>query len=1192
MVSLEKKEFVCTCTTTQHKTTVMTTSADELKAEGNAHFQGGRFDEAIASYRSALDALNRDDDSSTAAADDPLLKPTILANLALVHLKRGRGDAADAAGCIAACDEAVECLDSISPSSKVVSAEKRAQLRCKALYRRARGRVAASTTSTGAGDNNNGTEDEGSATSSLNAAARDLLDVLQIDPGNTEAAALLAWVRERYGTSKRESGSDMAKALAGVLVVSSATPSGGDGEETNADIDKAVDRSLKMIMGLLTRDVASAAMELGRRGGVSKLMEVAANASQRGGGGQRRRQYYVYKLQHRVLALHALSAACSHGPFVRRYACPNALQQEELAHLISESCGGCAAVGSAGTNAAATDDRPQQVAVAAIALFLRLVVHLDHTDEKMAQPSAHDVNGPSVCRALVAGLSAPPSEDSTTCHRAAIDLLSAWTASDRDALASAAEASDVYLESAATGGSSKQSNRLSEAQMTNLKPKEFAQYKKKMYEIHKHNQERARENAILFCDMETGGLTALLDCAVSTNDHSLRREIGGAIGRLVASFEEDEDVMKLVGPLLGYTGSIPSSTEGEGQATGTSSDMLTIEEINDEEEESKETDVEASSSDGPLVLEKKRGQLVSALLLGKGEIGVWAFKSGWADGRGVTQLEGLVLSGDPTSMSIASEIISAAASVEKGRPLLTTIVEKGCIETLLACDNREVRSGAASAIAKLGLANKDLSSDEGEVFGLLQIAAELVTGTAEDDKQLIRKTNKIKSGSGSTSSSSSPSDTTAIDRGIEVLSYLCSKTNIKEEIAHGFKAQSAATSILERLVELASAPDAGETHSAYGLATIFSLIAVSNQTLRDEAFAKADITSEQYDQLQALGKTEEEKELDKKHQDLDPKDAVSSRIVRMANANVPRAMVKLTEGSSEATKEMLVIGMNRMAVDQTVRGFMIQQGCLSACLKVEKSESPSDVEKKTWHQARHCVAKLLVTTNPGLLTVSQRMGSIGPLIQLIHDHESTDLSRFEALMAITNLVSLDEETKDKVIAEKGIARLGYAMFSDHEMVRRAATEAMSNLIPHPEMMKYLTDPENIRLWVAFAREFDENLECSRAAIGCLAMASQDPAIAEVLAASAHFEEMATSLLECGNLELMHRVLVCLLNMSDHGDKCKEAVISSGCGVFCLAYVQSYQDGTMASGLNFNEQEKGLLLVTVDLAKEISKLCEK
>ena len=36
-------------------------SADELKARGNAHFQKGQLDEAIASYRSALDALGGGD---------------------------------------------------------------------------------------------------------------------------------------------------------------------------------------------------------------------------------------------------------------------------------------------------------------------------------------------------------------------------------------------------------------------------------------------------------------------------------------------------------------------------------------------------------------------------------------------------------------------------------------------------------------------------------------------------------------------------------------------------------------------------------------------------------------------------------------------------------------------------------------------------------------------------------------------------------------------------------------------------------------------------------------------------------------------------------------------------------------------------------------------------------------------------
>ena len=1043
--------------------------AESFKTEGNVHFQEGNLDAAIESYKSSLEILDKLDgrgvdgnNNSGIELPDPLLRPTVLSNLGLVYLKRGKGRE-DADACIASCSDAIDRLDAISsssPSSGDMSlSDRKAKLRAKALYRRARGRFA----SASAIDAASATSSSGSASvdddnnTALNAAARDLLDVLKIDSDNKEAAALLVMVRERHGQSKQEGGSDMARALADLSAQSSSSSSSSgreDGKEGSG-----VEHGLKMILGLLTRDVASSSMELGRRHGVSALMEVATNSRE--------------GVRVRVLALHALSAACSHGPFVRQYACPRSLPQENLAHLVSESCGGAAS--------ASVDERPQQIAVAAIALFLRLVVHLDHTDEKMMQ-AVQDVNGPSVCRATIAGLSAPVTEDSTTCHRASIDLLSAWTASDMDAIASAAEASDVYLESANSRNS--KPNRLSEAQMNDLKPREFAKYKKKMYEIHKHNTDRAKENSILFCDEETGGLTALLDCAVSTNDHALRREVGSAIGRLMACFEDDEAKI-LVSPLLGYSGNIPSSSEDSRD-----NDTLTIEEIKEDDEEAEDGKRgDAEPSCGPHNLEMKRGQLVASLLLGKADVGIWALKSGWRNGSGLSGLESLVSSDNPVSMSIAAEILSAAASIEKGRPLLTPIVDKGCIERLLVSDSREVRSGAASAIAKLGLANKDISSDEGEVFGLLQVAAELVMGTDDgDEKQLMEKTKNIKRRDEPCSTSGS----TATDRGLEVLSYLCSKTSIKEEIAHGFKAQSASNSILERLVELGSEPEAGESSMAYGLASIFSLIAVSNETLRDEAFAKADISSEQYDQLQSLGKTEEEKELDKKHQDVDPREAVGARIVRLANVNVPRAMVKLMDGSSETTKEMLVVGMNRMAVEQSVRGQMIQQGCLSACLKVEKSESPSDIEKKTWHQARHCVAKLLVTTNPGLLTVSQRMGSIGPLIQLIHDHESTDLSRFEALMAITNLASLDEETKNRVVAEKGIARLGYAMFSDHEMVRRAATEAMSNLLPHPEMMKYLADGENIRLWVAFAREFDNNLECARAAIGCLAMASQDP----------------------------------------------------------------------------------------------------
>jgi len=83
-------------------------------------------------------------------------------------------------------------------------------------------------------------------------------------------------------------------------------------------------------------------------------------------------------------------------------------------------------------------------------------------------------------------------------------------------------------------------------------------------------------------------------------------------------------------------------------------------------------------------------------------------------------------------------------------------------------------------------------------------------------------------------------------------------------------------------------------------------------------------------------KTQEEKEQSSKELEKDSEEAVKSRIRKMAASNVPRAIVKLIDGTGESTQEQLVITMNRMASEESVRGVMIQQGCLSACLKLEK----------------------------------------------------------------------------------------------------------------------------------------------------------------------------------------------------------------------------------------------------------------
>jgi hypothetical protein len=271
---------------------------------------------------------------------------------------------------------------------------------------------------------------------------------------------------------------------------------------------------------------------------------------------------------------------------------------------------------------------------------------------------------------------------------------------------------------------------------------------------------------------------------------------------------------------------------------------------------------------------------------------------------------------------------------------------------------------------------------------------------------------------------------------------------------------------------------------------------------------------------------------------------------------------------------------------------MIQQGVLTSCIKQAKDESPTETDtmKQVIRFARHTIAKMLITTNPSLLTSAQRLGSIKPLIQLIRDAKGSDLEQFEALLALTNIASSGEDAKNRIVAERGIAALHYAMFSDHEMVRRSSTEAMCNLIPHEAMMKHLEEEETLRLWLAFATEYEDNYECARAASGCLAMATQAEPIAAGLVKLDKFKAEMTLLLECGRLEIMHRAFVILLNLVMHDGACREQVVSDGFVAFCAAYVASSTQNE-TNELDFSEEEQALLPVTIQIAQKIIEEAE-
>jgi len=186
-----------------------------------------------------------------------------------------------------------------------------------------------------------------------------------------------------------------------------------------------------------------------------------------------------------------------------------------------------------------------------------------------------------------------------------------------------------------------------------------------------------------------------------------------------------------------------------------------------------------------------------------------------------------------------------------------------------------------------------------------------------------------------------------------------------------------------------------------------------------------------------------------------------------------------------------------MAREQRLRGSMISQGAISALLRAHKlCAEDAKPEKTGARDAAHALARLLITTDPRLL----------PHAQVKYADE--DLVIFECCMALTNLATVGEDAKRKIIAMKGIGSIEFAQFSETLLVRRAATEALSNLVPEEGLVDYLATGDKIRLWILLAEDWESDVETARAASGCLASLAYEPKTAAAMRRFGAVERLA------------------------------------------------------------------------------------
>jgi hypothetical protein len=911
----------------------------------------GHISEALQKYQLAIQRLSDNIQVTTAGRSDDqgndyqfrivILKATLVSNQAMCLLKQfniKQQESIDSEimnsflGILPDMDEALQSMDHLGgscPTEDVSNTRK--TVRSKLLYRRSKVNFLLAVHG-----KTNRNQSHSQWIQHVSKAQSDLQELLSFDPDNKEAISFLRQVKSKTGEMIRDENiSSHSSPLSSALIHLQEIYGKGDADPKsrvkNFSSDDVVGfvESLKYIHATLLDDLSNGTRELLRNDamGGKLVLDIAL------GGGGKDDGVVVPVVggindvkegpppQVQTLAMQCVASACIHSLFstwLMQYIQERMKEkdfEDDLYRIVSMS-------DNSKHDSSATD-----LVTAAMTLVMRLIIHKHIKEDDDCYNNASDMDESKSDECLNQNSRRMPSSNlqNRLCCRAlesnqkqyklmALNLLSIWLDQNPlNIINSAKENNNEIVYSKV--------KEPSENEIRKMAPRQLAEYRKRVAMRNRYRQQRSRNNAIYFC--VHGGLDVLISKGVHSKESFWRRECIVHIGRLIKCVYDEATPFDDDGVPVDYV--LQKIVRGVFEQIPEQDNIKEICELDE-------------IHDNKLILGMKKCLFATAILYGVPSLGAWILNKAWKNAKSEWTL---LASSDNVviAMSIAADFASAAANEKETRSWISSSVDVGSVDgiwrKLLYCNDHDVQSGAASAMAKLGLSDKSLSSDEGELISLLQVATGLLQEQEEheatkdsfDGLQLARPDNYNAS----------------FERGVELLSYLASKTFVKNEIIHGAGIASSSTpseiSVLEKLVQLTQSKSTISQPLKYSVANIFASLCVSVETVRREAFESQEITPEQYDELQAIGKTEEERKIDELKRDIDSSDAVSSRIKVMARYDVPQALVNLIAGATEGTLDQVVKSFSRIACEESVRGSMIQQGCLTACINLSKSVS-------------------------------------------------------------------------------------------------------------------------------------------------------------------------------------------------------------------------------------------------------------
>ncbi|KAG9257581.1 myosin-binding striated muscle assembly central-domain-containing protein [Emericellopsis atlantica] len=287
-------------------------------------------------------------------------------------------------------------------------------------------------------------------------------------------------------------------------------------------------------------------------------------------------------------------------------------------------------------------------------------------------------------------------------------------------------------------------------------------------------------------------------------------------------------------------------------------------------------------------------------------------------------------------------------------------------------------------------------------------------------------------------------DSHARQHSIEGLAYASLQAPIKESIAKN-------EDLLKRLVTTLSEAKP-KSSTTYGVLSIFCNLTRYQPALTKEQKKMAQLKA----YANAAGKLPGQ-------DPLEDDEHVALRCKAVFDAGVTPVLVTHSKNGSPASLALIIGIVHALAVTKALRAPLAQQGAIKLLLQswiiLPETE---DAARRTAAQA---LARILISTNPALVFGGNRANAINtairPLVSILPPDPAAEvrdlLPSFEALMALTNLASLEDGEVRRSIISVAWPQIEEQLLSSNALVTKAAVELVCNLMQSPEGIALYAD---------------------------------------------------------------------------------------------------------------------------------------